>query len=70
MSNINNHKYKIHWIRHAESCANLGQGNYIDKQTINKSDNEYFGVNNNNNLDDNYDNVPFITKSKYIFKFW
>ena len=21
-------------------------------------------------LDDNYDNVPFITKSKYLFKFW
>ena len=21
-------------------------------------------------LDDSYDNVPFITKSKYLFKFW
>lgn len=57
MSSINN--YKIHWIAHAESCANLGQSNYIDKQTINENNNEYFDINNyiqNNEYFDIIDN--------------
>jgi hypothetical protein len=45
--------------------------NKVEDEVINKVEVEVKDYNlDQEYLDDNYDNVPFITKSKYLFNFW
>ena len=64
LSSLDNYDITIHWIRHGESCANLGQHTHKDKIDATKNISKF----DNDDLDDKLKNDEFDLNDVKIFK--